>query len=154
MQFLENEIRQITQWIWAATLDREIQPGHHPDWQARQTQTLMGSVRITGDWEGAVTLNCSTALARQIAAIMFGIPEQATTIEQTQDALGELTNMVGGNIKALLPVPSRLSLPTVAEGVDYLALLPGGRVISEVNFECLGEPFFVILLKSEKPCSS
>ena len=85
---------------------------------------------------------------------MFGIPEQSATAEQTQDALGELTNMVGGNIKALLPVPSRLSLPAVAEGADYLALLPGGRVVSEVNFECLGEPFFVILLKNEKSCSS
>lgn len=153
MQFLENEIRQITEWIWTSTLDREIQPGHHLNWQARQPQTLMGSVRITGDWEGAVTLNCSIALARQITAIMFRIPEHQTTSDQIHDALGELTNMVGGNIKALLPLPNRLSIPDVVEGIDYSSLQPAGKVVSEVNFECLGEPFFVVLLKDEKSCS-
>ncbi|QCC78154.1 chemotaxis protein CheX [Nocardioides daphniae] len=32
------------------------------------------------------------------------------------DAVGELVNMVGGNVKSLVPGPSQLSLPLVATG--------------------------------------
>lgn len=149
MQFLETEIRQITAMVWASMLERELQPGTFTDGQISPKLMLMGSVHLRGDWEGAVSLNCSATLARQLAAIMFDIPEHSTTPEQTQDVLGELANIVGGNIKGLLPLPSQLSLPAVTEGVDYLALLPGGQVVSKVAFECLGEPMLVVLLKHE-----
>lgn len=150
MQFMETEIRQITEMVWTSMLERELQPGTCADWQSFPMQVLMGAVRLRGDWEGAVTLNCSATLARQLAAILFDIPEQNTTAEQTLDAMGELTNIVGGNIKGLLPQHSQLSSPSVTEGIDYLALLPGGQVVSKVAFECLGEPMFVVLLRNEQ----
>ncbi|MBI1761625.1 MAG: chemotaxis protein CheX [Acidobacteria bacterium] len=149
MQFLENEIRQVTEMVWASMLERELEPGHYLDWQPVPVEMLMGSVHLHGDWNGAVTLNCSVTLARQLAAILFGVPEQSTTLEQTQDVLGELANIVGGNIKGLLPLPSQLSLPSVKAGADYLSLLPDGQVVSKVEFQCLGEPLFVVLLKNE-----
>lgn len=149
MQFLETEIRQITEMVWASMIKREVQPGTWLDWHAFPQQMLMGSVHLNGDWEGIITLTCSATLARQLAAILFGTEEQSTTAEQTQDMLGELANIVGGNIKGLLPAPSQLSLPAVTEGSDYLTLLPGGTVVSKVAFECLGEPMLVVLLKNE-----
>lgn len=149
MQFLETEIRQITEMVWASMLERDLQPGNCLDWQAGPHQMLMGAVHLNGDWEGAVTLNCSANLARQFASILFGTEEQSTTPEQTADVLGELANIVGGNIKGLLPAPSQLSLPSVTEGSDYQALLPGGQVVSKVAFQCLGEPMLVVLLKNE-----
>lgn len=149
MQYLELEIREITEMVWTSMIKRELQPSAGPDGPTFPPQMLMGSVHLRGDWEGAVTLNCSARLARQLTAILYNITEQSTTSEQTQDVLGELTNIVGGNIKALLPLPSQLSLPSVTEGIDYLALLPGGQVVSKVAFECLGEPLFVVLLRNE-----
>jgi chemotaxis protein CheX len=149
MQFLENEIRQITEWIWNSMLEREIQHGNCMDRQTGGDCLLTGCVRIMGDWEGAVTLHCSPVLAIRVASIMFDIPEHCTTFEHVQDALGELVNMVGGNIKSLLPAPNRLSLPSVKIGIDYSAFLPGGKVISKIGFECLGEPFFVVLLEDQ-----
>jgi chemotaxis protein CheX len=149
MQFLETEIREITEMVWASMFERDLQPGTCPDRQAFPYQMLMGSVHLNGDWEGTVTFNCSAVLARQLAATLFGISEQSTTAEQTQDVLGELANIVGGNIKRLLPAPSQLSLPSVKEGSDYFSLLPEGKIVSEVAFECLGEPIFIALLKTE-----
>ena len=35
------------------------------------------------------------------------------SLEDVQDALGEVANVVGGNLKALLPEGSTLSLPVV-----------------------------------------
>jgi chemotaxis protein CheX len=149
MQFLETEIREITEMVWASMFDRDLQPGTSPNRPTLPYQMLMGLVHLNGDWEGIVTLNCSAALARQLAATLFGISVQSTTSEQTQDVLGELANIVGGNIKRLLPESSQLSLPSVKEGSDYLSLLPEGEIISEVAFECLGEPVLIILLKTE-----
>jgi chemotaxis protein CheX len=36
--------------------------------------------------------------------------------EDVADAVGELANMIGGNIKGLMPGPSVLTLPVVASG--------------------------------------
>jgi chemotaxis protein CheX len=75
---------------------------------------------------------------------MFDLEPEAVTLDETRDALGELTNMMGGNLKALLPGPSRLSLPTVVEesgpGVDPLGNLP----INQIAFECDGELLRVV----------
>lgn len=149
MQLLELEIRQVTEMIWAAMLGHRLQLNNQLEWQTCPRPMLMGAVHLNGDWEGAVTLNCSATLARHLTATLFNIPEQSATLEQTHDVLGELTNIVGGNIKGLLPVASQLSLPAVTEGSDYLAVLPTGRIVSKVAFECLGEPLFVVLLRNE-----
>src|SRR5688572_19054877 len=74
---------------------------------------LVGTVRIAGAWQGEVVLRSTTAFARRAAAIIFDAPEGGSD-EENRDALGELTNMVAGNLKALLPAPSKLSLPAVA----------------------------------------
>ncbi len=75
---------------------------------------LVGRVEITGEWEGAVTIDCEAELAARIAGAMFGVPGGTSEPEEIHDALGELANMAGGNLKSLLPAPSRLSLPTVS----------------------------------------
>jgi chemotaxis protein CheX len=112
-------------------------------------RTLTGCVQITGTWEGAVTLDCSAALARRVAGIMFGVSPEHAESGEIQDALGEMTNMTGGNIKNLLPSPSLLSLPSVTEGLDYTVSVPGGRLIGQVAFDCLGEPLRVSLLERD-----
>ena len=70
--------------------------------------------------------------------------------QQVQDAMGELTNMTGGNVKALLPEGCRLSLPTVVEGSAYTARVPGSELVTSVGFKCQGSPVVVRLLKKSE----
>jgi chemotaxis protein CheX len=149
MQFLENEIHEITQLVWTTTLQHEIHPAFPFASSGSQEDGLVGCVYIKGNWKGVIALHCSSGLARQIAALMFDVSEQAATHDMTVDALGELANMVGGNIKALLPSPCQLSLPTVAEGVDCSSLVPGGKVVSNIEFEFRGESVLVSLIMEE-----
>ena len=101
---------------------------------------------------GAVAVHCAVDLARQVAALMFNMSPENTSIEEVQDALGELVNMTGGNLKALLAEPCYLSLPAVVEGHNYTLRIPGSALVSQVAFECQGHPFLVTLLeKEEKP---
>ena len=44
---------------------------------------------------------------------MFAADEDSLGLEEVQDALGEISNMIAGNIKPLLPGASRISLPSV-----------------------------------------
>jgi CheY-specific phosphatase CheX len=116
----------------------------------RKEPALAGCVQITGAWEGAVALHGSATLARQAASIMFGMNPEEATSEEVQDALAELTNITGGNVKTLLPEPCLLSLPAVVEGNDYTFRVPGSVPASCLAFECEGQPFLVTLLHREQ----
>ena len=80
---------------------------------------------------------------------MFGVDPESISVEQVEDALGELANMTGGNFKSLVPGPSVLSLPRVS-------LIGGGgtakateRVLGRFGFLCLDLPFLITVSTAE-----
>jgi chemotaxis protein CheX len=81
---------------------------------------------------------------------MFGVEIYETMPDQVSDALGELTNIISGNIKSLLPEPSSLSLPAVAEGSDCYFRVIGTRVMQKLGFVFEGEPFQVTIVEGMK----
>jgi len=107
---------------------------------------MIGCIQITGDWEGAVTLYCPEALVRRATASMFSMPSEEVSLEEMRDTLGELTNMTAGNIKSLLPANCYISLPSVAEGVEYRLTVPGGKIVMQEGFECAGQPLIVAII--------
>jgi len=71
---------------------------------------------------------------------MLACPESETTPELVVDVIGELANVLGGNVKGVLPGPCKLSLPRV----ETTAPLAGGQeVCQRVWFDCEGNPFNV-----------
>ena len=96
-----------------------------------------GSVRFDGAWSGHVTVRCDADFARACAATL--LDDAACDDAAVCDALGELTNMVAGNLKALLPAPSHLSLPCVAlQGMtdgDPCRTAGPGQELEHVHFQ-------------------
>jgi chemotaxis protein CheX len=74
---------------------------------------------------------------------MFELAADEISPSEISDALGEIANMMGGNVKALLPGPATLSLPSVTEGSDYSITVPGAALACELHLECEGEPLSV-----------
>jgi chemotaxis protein CheX len=71
-------------------------------------------VEVTGPWTGAVVVTCGRATAEELSRTLLREPaDEPIDHADVADALGELANVVGGNIKALLPAPSVLGLPGV-----------------------------------------
>lgn len=132
MHDLAVELGSISRNIWSVVLGLELDTSAG----APSSDVLAGVVRITGAWEGAVVLRCDRRVAARAAAILFGVDPAHTTPEQENDVLGELTNVVGGNLKALLPQPSRLSLPIVhsASGPEL-----EGTLLADVALSCQGD---------------
>ena len=71
-------------------------------------------VTISGPWDGAVVLTCAPATAEALAeSVLMTRPPTVVDDEDVADALGELANVLGGNIKSVLPGPSSLGLPQI-----------------------------------------
>lgn len=151
MQFAEQEIAVLTEDIWLSTLGLATRP--HDEWTEQDLKgpTLDGLINITGDWQGTVAVQLPRTLACRVASIMFGLDGAEPSLADMQDALGEITNMTGGNVKALMPGICYLSLPMVIDGSDYSVRVPGTKVITRVVFECEGLPAVVSLMGTAAP---
>ena len=106
---IEDVVRSVWNSLFDLPLDRSGAQGT-PDPDA-----LNGRVRIDGAWAGALDVECSWELALELAGQMMreaGSP----SADDVCDGLGEIANMVAGNVKALLPQPARISLPEVTAG--------------------------------------
>ncbi|HMK98335.1 MAG TPA: chemotaxis protein CheX [Acidimicrobiales bacterium] len=141
MTMLTNEaVTEITQEIWAALLASDgsspLLPGD------LYSGEVIAEVHISGEWNGTVRLSCSQVAARHATAAMFSMGDDEVTPADVADAIGELVNVVGGNIKGLVEAPSALSLPAVREGGSP-APLGQLELAQEVRFSWMAEPVVV-----------
>lgn len=68
-------------------------------------------IQISGQWKGNVTVSACDRLSHRIACQMFKKTDETLDSADILDAMAEVTNIIAGNIKAILPGPSHLSLP-------------------------------------------
>ncbi len=153
MQLYETEICEYTESIWKNILDLDVKKITEEYCPPEGEKILAGCVHISGEWEGTVVLDCPTELARKVASIMFDLKDDELTLDLIQDALGELTNMTGGNLKSLLPEPCYLSLPAVTM-TEIGLKIPGSELTTAVTFKCWGFKFKVSILKKKEDIDS
>ena len=141
-----EHIIEITREVWSSFLQLELEPVD-PDTMPVDGPRFTGVVNISGAWQGSVVVECAAAHAVAAAEAMFAAEPGSLSGDEVGDALGELTNMVGGNIKSLLPAPSALALPSVAEGDSYTVRVPGADLVSKVALVCASGIVHVSLWK-------
>lgn len=148
MQLHDDEVVRIVEATWVGflglSLDRISEPRPQND------TSVTGVVQIAGGWEGTVLLVCTGELARKAAAAMLAMEPGELGAEELRDALGEMVNMVAGNIKALVPGATHLSLPTVVEGRDYELTVPGSTILNRLSFLCEGHNMQLRVLQRER----
>lgn len=116
---------------------------------------MAACVSVRGPWNGSVVLFCSRSLAKTAAAAMFGIEGGAVEDADARDALGEMTNIIGGNFKCVETTfdaePGRLSLPVVTDGTLNVPRIASRSI---VRFAVLGELLEVSVLDSDPVAAS
>jgi chemotaxis protein CheX len=115
-----TDVHAIVDQVWTSFLS-ETEPllprTAEPGTPFPADETWSAAVSVSGGWDATVTVELSAAVASTLTTTMLGLPEaEAPDDADVADAVGELVNMVGGNIKSLMPGPSVLSLPAVAAG--------------------------------------
>jgi chemotaxis protein CheX len=139
--FTEDLVTEITASVWRAFLPdaEEILP-----YQVTSADdSLTGIVHISGEWNGLVSMTCSSTAATRAAAFMFGTGFDEVETSDVLDAVGELVNIVGGNIKGMLPPPTGLSLPSVTDGSLHVDTRSGADLMVDVNLSWMGEPVHI-----------
>lgn len=113
----EDQLAAITVEVWGSLVEPEsMAPVQFPDGEGEPDRWVSASVEISGAWHGAVAVSTDDAGAHRIARALLRLdPQEAVTEPDVADALGELANVVGGNVKASLPYETVLGLPRVAE---------------------------------------
>ena len=83
---------------------------------------IVGSVSFAGDIMGSISIYVSDTFARIMAAAMLGMEVEEIEGEEVSDVIGELSNMIGGDLKSRfcdLGFPCQLSIPSVTSGSDF-----------------------------------
>lgn len=151
---LTEELDQTVQMIWSTMFDVPISrlpdgPDDGPD----EVDLVTGLVHLEGAYEGAVLLRCPKALAVHLTTLIFEDVDTPPDAD-VRDAIGELSNMLAGNIKAVLPHPSRIGLPIVAFGSNYDLQVVGAEEVGWVNYDCEGTRFSVTLVRESEGTQS
>ena len=133
---MEEQLFQVTEDTWAIVLGLAVRP-HSPATVPAEA-LFTGWVEIAGAWKGRLLVGCSESLTRRFASIMYAKPAAELAEQHCRDALGELANIIAGNVKALLPGDTEISPPTVTEEAGAWHVPDAGQV-SEVAVDCEGE---------------
>jgi hypothetical protein len=144
MVVTEGAFYGIIQDTWTSTLGFQVDRAPAEEFSALGALTVC--VKITGAWDGEVRLHCPAPLAQSIAAAIFQVEADRTGSEEIFDALSELIHIVGGNLKALLPQPVTLSLPSLPDPSNWAQTTPQWQMVYRLLLTCEGYPFVVTLL--------
>lgn len=83
---------------------------------------ITGGVSFTGRMTGTLYLNISDQLAKNVASRIMGGDTSGLDDDVINDVVGELTNMVTGNVKSRMTDQGYgcvLSIPSVIRGKDF-----------------------------------
>ena len=86
---------------------------------AAEGPVLCASVSISGARPGLVTVTVPQATAPALAAVMLQEDGELDD-EEVHDTLGEMANIIAGNVKALIPDAGSLGLPALAAATPHL----------------------------------
>jgi chemotaxis protein CheX len=120
------------------------------DYEAR-TEIVTAAVFFAGARQGALILECTHAQALFFAARLMNIPEPAAMDDDARDSLGEIVNMIGGNLKSVLLPGVGLSMPSVLDGADYAYKICGANQSERISFRGELGPLWLTLVQMAAP---
>jgi chemotaxis protein CheX len=110
-------VNQIVEHVFQTMLGLEVKQVDVPF--PPPGELITAAISLAGPWKGAVLVECGLQEAFLFTSKMLCMDAPTSLNDDVRDALGELANMVGGNLKSVLPGGVGLSLPTVVWGQEY-----------------------------------
>jgi chemotaxis protein CheX len=144
----ENDLAEMVEQVWVSYLDPEGVNPLIPTGDEKQPSEVHSSVSISGSWTGHVVYASSTAAAKKAAAAFLAMEVGEVSDEDVADVLGELANIVGGNVKAMLPAGALLSLPQVVLAPESATKYPNAARVTGLYGLWEGEPISVSMWQS------
>jgi chemotaxis protein CheX len=129
------DLAEIVAEVWASLLvAAEVLPVEPSTAIAglRAVSSWSATVDLEGPERRRVTAALPLAAAHALTRHLFDVHDPRTdpAVEDVADALGELVNIVGGNVKSLMPAPSRLGLPVASPTLPSYDGVLGGCAVT------------------------
>jgi chemotaxis protein CheX len=141
----QSDIGQIVGDVFSTMLKLDIESV--PDAWSPSSASVTACIFFAGNWKGAVLVECNEFQARQWTARLTSLPDPGAMTDDVRDAMGEVVNMVGGNLKSVLPRGIGLSMPSVVQGKDYSMRICGGNLINRQCFETTFGKFWITFVE-------
>ena len=143
-----EDLEAVAGSVFATMLDLEVRPSEDPC--PASSGMLTAAVYLTGPWTGAAYVHCEPRQACGFASRFLGMPAPDTVDSDVRDVLGEIANMIAGNLKCTLAPGVRVSIPSVTDGTDYTLRVCGARVVCRAGFQTEDGPFWITLARAEE----
>jgi chemotaxis protein CheX len=119
---LPDKIMASVQEIFSSMVVMDILPGAPILGEINPLQsTITGMIGLAGTHKGMLAIHLPEALAKKVTGNFLGMDVDEID-NDVQDAIGELANMLGGSIKAILSENGKdikLSMPSTICGQEY-----------------------------------
>ena len=143
-----SDLVQIVQSVFDTMLGMETAEASQNWFPASDRLTAL--VHMSGSWAGAVLLECSRGQAACFAQSFLSLEAADIKDDVVRATLGELANMIGGNLKCVITPGIHLSMPSVVEGSDYSVLVCGTEVRERLAFDSPEGVFWVTVLAAPR----
>ena len=136
-------VAQIVESVFDAMLGLPLEETAAPWFPG--SDRLTSAVHLSGAWDGALMLECTRSQACCFAARFLSMEPVDHVDDVVRDVMGELANMIGGNLKSILTHGLHLSMPSVIDG-EYSWRICGSEIRDQITFECQEGTFWVTVL--------
>lgn len=148
---VENAVRN----VFSTMLSMDVEKSNADGSADIEGDKITGCVGFAGEASGVVCIEMKADFARFITGAMLGEdPSEVQVPDEINDVIGELCNMVGGNLKSRFcdsGLPCVLTIPSITHGSDFRIGQMSGARKERFLFSHKGNPFAVmVFLKSEK----
>jgi len=137
-----SDLTRVANDVFQAMMDLPIEL--REAWSA-PAEVVTASVYLAGEWRGAVLVECARPQAYAFTSRFMGV--EAPALDDMRDTMGEIANMLAGNLKSVLPRGVGLSMPSVVEGTDYSLRVCGGNSVERIAFSSPIGEFCVTLIE-------
>ena len=118
MSFIENNtIQDLIDKCWFDTTGLSI-VSTDTDELADSGELHIASVIFSGDSEGSLTVAMGDKLAKLLASNMFASEIETVTYDDIKDSIGELANVLAGNMKTDFFGSCKMAKPMVIRGSE------------------------------------
>ncbi len=145
---LDQEIVVATKDVFSTMVMMEVEDGPPVVGKGGEISSNISSMLgLGGGVRGILAIHCPAGTARGITAGFLGMEVEELN-DDVKDAMGELTNMVAGNLKVFFSnfdIDIKLAIPTSVIGESYhtSGLFGASRIV--VPFVCANGPFWIEL---------
>jgi CheY-specific phosphatase CheX len=110
----EQSVIKANAQFWEQMLAFKLEPVPMAEIFCVGTRHLLGSVQLSGVWNGRIEIRIDEGLALCATAAMLMQPVESVVEADTLDATKEIANMIAGVIKSSLPRPCTMTVPESA----------------------------------------